>query len=117
MSIQTPQGQGKETEVCIAPSRSDDGRIKMYAYLRDITERKRFEKKLRESEEKFRNLFERVQHGLFISSRDGKFLDCNHALLNMLDFPTQEEFLNIDIAKDSYVHPEDRKIFQGLIEE
>jgi two-component system, sporulation sensor kinase E len=67
MFIQTPQDQVKEAEVCVAPTRSDDGRIKTYAYIRDITERKRFEKELRESEEKFRNLFERVQHGLFIS--------------------------------------------------
>jgi two-component system NtrC family sensor kinase len=116
MSIQTPKGQVKEAEVCVAPTRSDDGRIKTYAYIRDITERKRFEKELRESEEKFRNLFERVQHGLFISSKEGKFLDCNQALLNKLGYPTKEEFLNIDIAKDLYVNPEDRKTFQSLVE-
>jgi two-component system NtrC family sensor kinase len=116
MSIQTPQGPVKEVEVCIAPTRSDDGRIKTYAYIRDITERKRFEKELRESEEKFRNLFERVQHGLFISSKDGRFLDCNPALLNMLGYPSKEEFLSIDIAKDLYVNPEDRKTFQNLVE-
>ena len=116
ISIQTPQGQVKEAEVCIAPTRSDDGRIRTYAYIRDITERKRFEKELRESEEKFRNLFERVQHGLFISSKEGKFLDCNQALLNKLGYPTKEEFLNIDIAKDLYVNPEDRKTFQSLAE-
>jgi len=116
MSIQTPQGQVKEAEVCIAPTRSDDGRIKTYAYIRDITERKRFEKELRESEEKFRNLFERVQHGLFISSKEGKFLDCNPAMLNKLGYPTKEEFLSIDIAKDLYVNPEDRKTFQSLVE-
>jgi len=79
MSIQTPHGQVKATEVCVAPTRSDDGRIRTYAYIRDITERKKFEKELKESEEKFRNLFERVRHGLFISSKEGKFVDCNQA--------------------------------------
>ena len=118
MSIQTPhQDRVKETEVCIAPTRSEDGRIKTYAYIRDITERKKFERELKESEEKYRNLFERVQHGLFISSKEGKFLDCNQALLNKLGYPTKEEFLNIDIAKDLYVNPEDRKTFQRLIEQ
>ena len=116
MSIQTPQNQVKEAEICVAPTRSDDGRIKTYAYIRDITERKRFEKELRESEEKFRNLFERVQHGLFISSKEGKFLDCNQAMLDKLGYPTKEEFLSIDIAKDLYVNPEDRKTFQSLVE-
>jgi two-component system NtrC family sensor kinase len=116
MSLYTPEGKVKETEVCIAPTQSEDGRIKTYAYIRDITERKKFEKELKESEEKYRNLFERVQHGLFISSKEGKFLDCNQALLNKLGYPTKEEFLNIDIAKDLYVNSEDRKVFQSLVE-
>jgi two-component system NtrC family sensor kinase len=117
MSIKTPQNQMKEAEVCIAPTQSEDGRIKTYAYIRDITERKKFEKEMRESEEKYRNLFERVRHGLFISSREGKFIDCNQALLEMAGYEDKEEFLEIDIAKDLYVNPEDRKKFQKLIEE
>jgi len=117
MSIRTPRGQVKETEVCIAPTRSEDGRMKMYAYLRDITERKRFERDLRESEEKYRNLFERVRHGLFISSREGCFLDCNPALLEMAGYPDKEEFLRIDIAEELYANPEDRRRFQRLVEE
>jgi two-component system NtrC family sensor kinase len=116
MSIQTPQGQAKATEVCLAPTRSEDGRIKTYAYIRDITERKKFEKELKESEEKFRNLFERVRHGLFISSREGRFLDCNQAMLEMLGYHDKEEFLKIDITKDLYVNPEDRNKFQRLVE-
>jgi two-component system NtrC family sensor kinase len=117
MSIQTPQNQVKETEVCIAPTQSEDGRIKTYAYIRDITERKKFEKQLKKSEEKFRNLFERVRHGLFISTKEGRFLDCNQALLEMAGYQDKEEFLKIDIAKDLYVNPEDRKKFQRLIEQ
>ncbi len=117
MSVRTSQGTEKETEVCLAPTRSDDGRMKMYAYLRDITERKKFERELRESEEKFRTLFERVRHGLFISSRGGKFLDCNQALMEMAGYDNKEEFLKIDIAKDLYVNSEDRRKFQKLIEE
>src|SRR4030043_780842 len=39
MALHTAPGQVKETEVCIAPTQSEDGRIKTYAYLRDITER------------------------------------------------------------------------------
>ncbi len=117
MTIQTPSGQPKETEVCIAPTRSEEGSIKTYAYLRDITERKRFEKELKESEEKYRTLFERVQHGLFISTKEGKFLDCNQALVEMAGYGNKEEFLKIDIPKDLYVNKEDRKAFQKLIED
>jgi PAS domain S-box-containing protein len=116
MSIRAPQGPVKETEVCIAPTQSDDGRIKTYAYIRDITERKKFEKELKESEEKFRNLFERVQHGLYISTKEGRFVDCNQAMWGVLGYQDKEEFLKIDIARDLYVKPEDRKTFQGLVE-
>jgi PAS domain S-box-containing protein len=116
MSLHTPQGRTKETEVCIAPTQSEDGRIRTYAYVRDITERKKFERDLRESEEKYRNLFERVRHGLFISSKEGKFLDCNQALLDILGYPTKEEFLKIDIVQNLYVTPEDRKTFMALAE-
>jgi two-component system NtrC family sensor kinase len=116
MSLQTSQDQVKPAEVCIAPTRSEDGRIKTYAYIRDITERKKFEKELKESEEKFRNLFERVRHGLFISTKEGRFLDCNQAMWGLLGYPGKEEFLKMDIAKDLYVDPEDRKTFQELVE-
>jgi two-component system NtrC family sensor kinase len=116
MNILTPQGQIKNAEVCIALAKSDAGEVKTYAYIRDITARKVFERDLRNSEEKLRTLFERVRHGLFISSREGKFLDCNQALLEMLGYSTKEEFLSINIAQDLYLHPEDRKIFQERIE-
>jgi PAS domain S-box-containing protein len=116
MNILTPQGQVKDAEVCIALAKSDAGEVKTYAYIRDITARKEVERDLRNSEEKLRTLFERVRHGLFISSAEGKFLDCNQALLDMLGYPTKEEFLSINIAQDLYLNPEDRKIFQERIE-
>jgi two-component system NtrC family sensor kinase len=117
MSIETPQHCIIDTEVCLAPTRSEDGRIKTYAYIRDTTERKRFEKELRASEEKYRNLFERVRHGLFISTKEGRFLDCNQAMWGVLGYQDKEEFLKIDIARNLYFNPEDRKTFQRLIED
>jgi len=115
MNILTSLGHVKEAEVCIALAKSDTGEVKTYAYIRDITERKKFEKVLKGSEEKLRNLFEQVRHGLFISSKEGKFLDCNKALLEMLEYPSKEEFLKINIAQDLYVNPEDRKVLQERI--
>jgi PAS domain S-box-containing protein len=116
MTILTPKGEAKDAEVCIALAKSTTGEVKTYAYIRDITARKKFEKDLKDSEEKLRALFERIRHGLFISSKEGKFLDCNQALLEILDYPAKEEFLAIDIAQDLYVNPEDRKAFQERIE-
>ena len=116
MSLHTPQAGIMETEVCIAPAQSEDGLIKTYAYIRDITERKKFEKDLRESEEKYRNLFERVRHGLYISTKEGHFVDCNQAMWGLLGYRDKEEFLKLDIVKDLYVNPEDRETFMESVE-
>lgn len=115
--LHTSKGEIKEAEICIALAKTPSGIQKGYAYIKDITERKKFERELKESEEKLRNLFERVRHGLFISSKEGKFLDCNQALLDMLGYDSKEEFLKINITHDLYVNPEDRKTFQERIEE
>jgi two-component system NtrC family sensor kinase len=71
---------------------------------------------LKASEEEFRNLFEHVACGVFISSKEGKFLNANRALLDMLSYDDKDEFLNIDIAKDLYVSPEERQKFKEMIE-
>ncbi len=116
MGIKTHLGDTKEAEVCIAPTKTENGCSKTYAYIRDITDRKRYERDLRYSEEKYRTLFERVRHGLYISAKEGRFFDCNPALLEMLGYGSKEEFLKIDIVKDLYVKPEDRLSFQNQIE-
>ncbi|UCD71618.1 MAG: PAS domain S-box protein [Syntrophobacterales bacterium] len=116
MEVRTADGRTREAEVCITIARPEAGGMDTYVYLRDITERKQFEKDLKASEEKYRTLFERVRHGLFISTKEGRFLDCNHALLDMLGYEDKEEFLKIDIARDLYVNPKDRRRFQKLIE-
>src|SRR3989339_1130538 len=74
MTILTPQGERKDAEVCIALTRSESGEARTYAYIHNIAARKKYERDLKNSEEKLRNLFERVRHGLFISAKEGKFL-------------------------------------------
>ncbi len=115
MQIVTAPGNTKEAEVCIA-STETNGEGKTYVYVRDITGQKRFESEVKESVERHKDLFERVRDGIFISTKEGRFLDCNPALLAMLGYESKEEFLKIDIAKDLYVNAEDRKTFQRLIE-
>jgi two-component system NtrC family sensor kinase len=72
---------------------------------------------LKASQERYRDLFERVRHGIFISTKEGRFIDCNQAMLEMFGYDNKEEFLSVDIEKDLYVHPHDREGFQREIEE
>ena len=98
------------------PFENEGGSLLKLSVYRDITESKKREEMLRASEEEFRNLFEHVACGVFISSKEGKFINANRALLDMLGYNDKDEFLNIDIAKDLYVSPEERQKFKEMIE-
>jgi len=98
------------------PLKNEDGTLSKVSIYRDITQRKRNEERLKVSEEDYKRLFEHVGCGVYISSKEGKFLNANQALLDMLGYESKEEFLEIDIAKDLYLRPEDRRKFQEMIE-
>lgn len=98
------------------PIQNSDGTISKVSLVKDITEEKRAEEKIRASEEEYKRLFENVRSGLYASTKEGKFLNANRALLDMLGYKTKEEFLKIDITKDLYLRPEDRQKFQEMIE-
>ena len=48
-----------------------------------------------------------VRHGLYFSSREGKFLECNQAMVDMLGYSNKEEALAIDLARDLYLEASD----------
>jgi PAS domain S-box-containing protein len=98
------------------PLENPDGTVSKISFFRDITEQIRNEERMRASEEDYRRLFEHVGCGVFISTKEGKFLDVNKALLDTLGYESKEEFLEIDIEKDLYLNPDDRKRFRQMIE-
>ena len=89
---------------------------KIFVYLRDISIQRKLTEDLKQSEKKYHELFDRIEQGISISTKEGKFLDCNPALLAILGYSSKEEFLKIDITKDLYADPADRKEFQRRIE-
>ena len=106
----------KNYQLIELPVANVDGTMSKLTIYRDITQRKRREKRLKASEQDYKRLFEHVPCGVFISTKEGKFLNVNQALLDMLGYESKEEFLNIDITKDLYVRPEDRWNFRKMIE-
>jgi PAS domain S-box-containing protein len=98
------------------PLENKDGTISKLSICRDITQRKKREEKIKASEEEYRRLFEHVGCGAYISSKEGKFLDANQAALDMLGYASKEEFLKMDITRDLYLRPRDRRKFQDMIE-
>jgi PAS domain S-box-containing protein len=89
---------------------------RMIVIYRDITEKKEYERRFKTFEQDYRRLFENVRCGVYISSKEGKFLDVNEALLNMLGYSDKSALLGIHLAKDLYLRPEDRHVFQEMIE-
>ena len=84
--------------------------------VRDITEQKMAEEALRKSEEKYRKLFEEMKDALYISTVDGRFIDANKAMIELLGYDNKEELLKIDIEKDFYYKPGKRKEILEMIE-
>lgn len=106
----------KTFEVTSSPFKDTDGNIFKLGIYHDITMRKQREARLKSSVEDYRRIFEHVAVGVYISTKEGKFVDANQGLLDMLGYSNKEEFLKIDIINDLYLFPEDRKMFQELIE-
>ena len=91
------------TEVNSAPL-SFGGRHYLTGVFRDITERKREEEALRESEERYRVIFEGSAHGILMADNETRqLLYANQAMCRMLGY-TKDELLKLGMAD---IHPKD----------
>jgi len=86
----------------------------MWAFVRDITDRKKAVEALRQSEEKYRTLFEDSRDAIAITDRDGTFLDVNKAMLDLFGY-RKEQMMKMKF-QDLYVDPADVARFQHEIE-
>ncbi|MFW9916718.1 MAG: PAS domain S-box protein [Candidatus Thorarchaeota archaeon] len=80
--------------------------------VRDISERKRAEEALRESEERYRSLVENIPFGMYRTTvgPKGKFLMVNPAMVNILGYDSEEELKEV-VVEDVYFDPSERKIY------
>ena len=72
-----------------------------------ITERKRIEAKLRESEELFRTSFESATVGVCLVATDGRFFNVNRTLCDMLGY-SKDELLQLTF--NDVTHEEDKEV-------
>ena len=89
----------------ICNNRMEDPAVRGLVFnSRDITERKRAEEALRESEERFRSTFEEAAIGMTMNGLDGRFLKVNRSLCEMLGYSEEELLATTFLA---IVHPDD----------
>ncbi|HCS41207.1 MAG TPA: hypothetical protein DIW44_16740 [Anaerolineaceae bacterium] len=84
---------------------------------RDVTERKQAEESLRESEIRFRSLYENTTIGLYRTTLDGQILMANPAVLRMLGYKSFEELSQRDLAAGGYEPEYPRQEFQKRMEQ
>lgn len=80
----------------------------------DVTERKRTEQILQESEQKYRTLFDSVPIALYRSTPDGRLLDANLSTAELLGYPDHATLLNQNVTS-FYVYPEDREHWKNIV--
>ena len=95
----------------VRPARDARGRIvETRSVVVDITERKRAEEALRESQERFRSAFEHAAIGMALTGTDGHFLQVNRSLWKMLGYSQQE----LDSSTwQAITHPDDVDVGQN----
>ena len=74
----------------------------LVAETQDISERKRAEEKLRDSEERFRSIFELAGAGMHTAAPDGRYLQVNQAFCDFLGY-TADELAQLTVADVTHV--------------
>jgi PAS domain S-box-containing protein len=85
----------------------------VYASCRDITEKKRIEQKLRESEELFRHSFDYAAIGMCVIGLDKKFHRINNAFIELVGYE-EDELMNFTFSDITY--PDDLSIGLSIFE-
>lgn len=96
------------------PLRQDD----LAANLQIAVFRKDLERRLRESERKYRGIFDNSLAGIFRSSAGGRFLAANRAFAAMLGYGSEQELLSTvqSIPEQVYADPADRQRMLAALE-
>lgn len=77
------------------------------AVYNDVTDLKRSEEALRESEERYREFFTTSQDCVFITSPEGHWIDFNETSLEMFGYDNREDLMAVPLQQ-LYEQPEDR---------
>ena len=94
--------------------RSEVQRIAIY--VRDITERKRLEGIVKQTEEKYRNIYENAMEGIFQIGPDGGFISANPSLAHIHGYDSPEDLTKtVSDIRSLYINPDDHHRLINLL--
>ncbi len=99
----------------VPPARDHELMSRMTQIAGIAIERRGAEDALRESEAKFRGLFEGVMEGVYRTTRDGRLLVANPAFVQMLGYASAEEIYRVPVTS-LYWYPSDRDTYVRRME-
>ena len=83
-------GKIRDVFLKASPVKRDDASKGVVVAIEDITQRKRFDKALQSSEERYRSIIENIQEGYYEVDIAGTFTFCNESLCNILAYEKNE---------------------------
>ncbi|MHA2038466.1 MAG: PAS domain S-box protein [Promethearchaeota archaeon] len=117
-------GEIFEYEVNSVPIKENGRVIKVINLARDVTDKKIAEQKLKESEIKYRHLFENSPYSIILINREGKIIDCNPATEKIFNNKIEElinrNFLDVSIKPEENLplyEQRYRSLLEGVIPE
>ena len=100
-------GEHRWAEIICRTIKEGDRVTALHCTARDITEKMKMQRELKESEAKYRELFENAQDSMYVLDTEGNILDMNRTGLRILGC-TREEVIGSNISK--WLTPESLKI-------
>lgn len=107
MDFKTKTKDGRVIDTNWSSIRLSDGTL--MGFGQDVTGRNRAEAALRESEQKYRDLFSFAPLGIYQSRQDGTLITANAALATILGYDSVADLLKINLTTDAYVNEGERK--------
>lgn len=116
-AIELPDGRRVLLSINGAPLLDASGELEGAVFtVSDITEQLQAEEALRESEARFRRLFENSLVGIYRTTPDGRILLANPTLVKMLRYPSFEALAQLNLEKDGFSAESPRRLFKEAIE-
>ena len=117
-SFQHRLASGAIKDVRVFSSRIEmNGTELLHSIILDVTEEKAFERRLKESEGRYRDLFEYAPIGIFSTSSQGRVLSVNFAMARILGFADPKDVIRYysNLKEKLYVNAEQRDHFLKIL--